>query len=144
MIRQHLLFPFALVLVLAGCDKLCSSTVTDQAKILNLTGRNLRVEICKGKVHGIQMIDISATQSGSVTFGTRQESYVQGGTDSLGNCARPDGAPVPISIALTTRDFNAGRFCYRDATDADVIIVDRADACPPGMREQAQPVDQCS
>ncbi|MBS1961858.1 MAG: hypothetical protein JST04_06565 [Bdellovibrionales bacterium] len=137
-------FMIGSLIALSACDELCSSTVNDQALVQNRTNRALSVEICKGKIYGRQTVSIPVDQDGVVALGARKSGYVKAGTESLGSCDRPDGAPSKMGIALTSRDFASVKFCYRNANDSsDVIVVDRGDACPSGAREQTTPVDSC-
>lgn len=136
-------FIVPVLLVLSGCDKLCTAEVVDQVKIQNLTARDLQLEVCKSKPYGSQQIEIPSNQTGEFKLGTRPEGYVKGGASSTGSCDRVDGRPIAIGIALTTRDFAAVRFCYRAETTADVVIVETTVDCPADTIEQTKPAETC-
>ena len=130
------LFLFAalfLVIPLSGCDKLCKKTSEDVVTIQNMTGRSLSLSVCKGRVYGEGLVNVSQDSNvNELSLGTREASEVRGGMDT---CSSVHDDKVKMGISLAPKSFNEVKLCYDDANSINVIIENHR-TCPTGFSEQ--------
>jgi hypothetical protein len=128
-------------LLSGGCDRLCKTTVNDVVMVQNLTGQDLNLTFCKGKVYGQQQVTISSQQNGDLVLGTRERSYVRGGPGAT--CDKNDGERSEMGVALTSQSFGTVKLCRLNDSGSQIAIVNHNQSCPQGSVEQTAPVDTC-
>jgi len=134
-IYSFLLLSFALLSL--GCDKVCKSTVQDFAKVQNTTGRELTLNLCKGRSLGEVQSSISADQnSQSLDIGTHEKTNVQGGMDAAKSCDSVSTlSETETRISLAPASFGQVKLCYEQSSALNVIV-EMNEPCPDGYLEQ--------
>lgn len=117
-----------------GCDKLCKKNVADVATIQNATGRQLSLNVCKGRSYG----EVSATISqdtlvNEVSLGSRQGSEVRGGPTA--SCSGVSDEKSTPEISLAPSSFGQVKLCFDDINKRNLII-ENHQSCPVGYLEQ--------
>lgn len=133
--RIYSILALGLVFLAVGCDKACKSTVQDFATIQNTTGRQLTLNVCKGRSYGeVQTTVVANGVSQQVSLGSHEGTTVQGGLDATKSCSASNST-MEMGISLAPASFGQVKLCYDEASKLNVVV-ENYQSCPSGYLEQ--------
>lgn len=133
--RIYSILALGLIFLTVGCDKVCKSTVQDFATIQNTTGRQLTLNVCKGRSYGeVQVVVVANGIIQEVSLGSHDGTTIQGGLDATKSCSASN-SPMEMGISLAPSSFGQVKLCYNKASKLNVVV-ENYQACPSGYLEQ--------
>ncbi len=122
-----------LVLLLSGCDKVCNKSTQDVAQIQNMTGRTLKLSVCKGRNLGEVETELPPdTYKNEINLGVRADSEIRGGP---GGCSGVQDGKAIVGLTLAPTSYSTVKLCYNDVTKENLII-ELQQSCPVNFLEQ--------
>lgn len=137
MYKNHIysILALGLVFLTASCDKACKSTVQDFATIQNMTGRQLTLNVCKGRIYGEVQVMLEANgMSQDVSIGFHEGTTVHGGLDATKSCS-DSNSKMEMGISLAPSSYGQVKICYDEVSKLNVVV-ENYQACPSGYLEQ--------
>ena len=148
------IFLFLATMSIVGCADVCSMKVTELTKLTNLTGSEVKIELCKvpykrEKGSTSEKVDtrstigvytVSANQDGSFLADEYTSSYSK---DKNKNCETGDDPSYSSQVFLTPTSISLFKLCRDDTDPTKATIVRRSAGCPTGSTSQAQAVASC-
>ncbi len=139
---------------IVGCGDVCSMRVTEYTKLTNLTGTDIKIELCKvpykretgttrEKVNTRSTIgeyEVQANQDGAFLADEYSSSYKK---DKNENCTTGDDPSYASQVFLTPTSINQFKLCRDDDDPTKTTIVRRSAGCPTGSTSQAYAVASC-
>jgi hypothetical protein len=137
MYKKHIYSFLALgfVFLTVGCDKVCRTTVQDFAKVQNTTGREVTLNVCKGKIYGEAQAILAVDQTvRELSLGTHEGLDIQGGMDASKKCST-ETKKMEMGIALSPTSFGTVKLCYNEISKLNVVV-ENHQSCPSDFLEQ--------